>query len=92
MTSVALNRVQEKALRLVDEQRVHVTWVEATGIAGAGIVDGYHDIYHCAFTPAGRVCTCPAGRTHRDCSHALALEWKVWSTGRDDLQLELELL
>ena len=85
MTTVALNFVQEKANRLVDEQRVHVLW--ANDVAGHGIVDGDTDTYYCSFSPAGRVCTCPAGQTHRDCSHALALEWKVWRAAH--LQLEL---
>jgi hypothetical protein len=80
-----MNYIQEKANRLVDEDRVHVLW--ANDAAGHGIVDGDTDIYHCSFSPAGRICTCRAGRTHRDCSHALALEWKVWKS--NNLQLVL---
>lgn len=80
-----MNHVQEKADRLVKEQRVHVLWTN--GLAGHGVVDGDTNTYHCSFSPAGRVCTCPAGRTHRDCSHALALEWKVWQS--ENLQLQL---
>ena len=85
MTTSPLNFVQEKANRLVEDDRVHVQW--ANDVAGHGTVDGDTDTYHCSFSPAGRVCTCPRGQTHRDCSHALALEWKVWRAGH--LQLEL---
>lgn len=73
---------EEKALRLIKEGRVHVTWTN--GDAGQGIVDGDNDTYVCSFSPAGRVCSCPA---YRHCSHALALELKVMAW--EPIQLEL---
>jgi hypothetical protein len=79
---------------MVAEHRVHVGWVskETNGterpIAADGIVDGDTDTYRVSFSPFGRVCTCPAGRTHRGCSHGIALELQV---AADALQLELML-
>jgi hypothetical protein len=84
----------EKAVRLVADGRCHVGWVsketngEERPIAGAGIVDGDTDTYRVSYSPLGRICTCPAGRTHRDCSHGIALELAA----ADVDQLELELL
>jgi hypothetical protein len=82
-----LKPVEEKALRLITEKRVHVQWTNSDGIAGAGIVDGDTDTWLCSFSPAGRICTCPAGANHQRCSHALALELTVMAA--DYLQLEL---
>ena len=82
----------EKAVKLVEEGRVHVGWCsketngEETPIAADGLVDGYNDTYRVSFSPFGQICTCPAGRTHRTCSHSLALQLQV---AADALQLEL---
>jgi hypothetical protein len=81
--------IGEKALRLVKERRVHIRWIEPRGIAAAGTVDGDNDTYLVSFSPAGRICTCPAGANHRDCSHALALELRVLASYDEELQLEL---
>jgi hypothetical protein len=72
-----LTVLEEKALRLVSEGRVHVTWIESRGVAATGKVDGDNDTYSVAFSPAGGICTCPAGAHHRRCSHAIALELRV---------------
>lgn len=67
--------LEEKAIRLIMEGRVTVVW---TGDgAGQGLVDGDNDTYSVSYSPAGRLCTCPAGANHRACSHALALELEV---------------
>lgn len=76
-----MNHIETKAIRLVKEGRTHVMWTN--GDAGHGVVDGDTDTYHCSFSPAGRVCTCPSVRP---CSHSLALELKVMA---GELQLEL---
>ena len=84
----------EKAIKLVAESRVHVGWVskEINGtelpIAAMGTVDGDTDTYRVAYSPLGRVCTCLAGRGHRDCSHGLALELAV----AESRTLQLEIL
>lgn len=88
-TRQRLSHTDEKALRLVREGRVHVTWTTSDGIAGAGIVDGDTDTYLCSYSPAGRICTCLAGSGHRDCSHAKALELKVLTEGVLALEFEL---
>ena len=82
-----LSEVEAKAVRLVAEGRVHIRWVERKGRAGDGLVDGDHDTYLCSFSPAGRICTCPAGVSHRGCSHAMALELRVAQSRT--IQLEL---
>jgi hypothetical protein len=82
-----LKPIEEKAVRLIAEGRVHVQWTESQRIAAAGVVDGETDTYQVSFSPAGRVCTCEAGQHHRTCSHALALELVVMAG--TDLQLEL---
>ncbi len=67
--------IDAKAIRMVESGRVTITW---TGDgAAAGTVDGNTDTYQVQFSPAGRVCTCEAGRHHRVCSHAIALELAV---------------
>jgi hypothetical protein len=82
-----LSEVEAKAVRLVAEGKVSVQWVERRGRAAHGIVEGDHDKYQTSFSPAGRICVCPAGANHQTCSHALALELKV--ADGDYLQLEL---
>lgn len=64
----------EKAIRLVLDGRVTITW--RNDEAASGIVDGDTDTYRVSYSPAGRICTCPAGQ-YRDCSHSLALELAV---------------
>lgn len=83
---------ESKALRGVSEDRVHVQWMssetnEGMPIAAAGVVDGFHDTYLVSFSPAGAICTCPAGANHQKCWHPLALEVAV--NAADLLQLEL---
>jgi hypothetical protein len=82
-----LSEVETKAIRLVTENRVHVAWVERRGRAAHGTVDGDTDTYSVSFSPAGRICTCPAGSNHQSCSHGIALELKV--AAGEYLQLEL---
>ena len=72
---IELSTIEEKAVRLVFEGRVTVTW-ETDG-AASGIVDGDTGTYRCSFDPSGKQCTCPAGSNHRRCSHAIALELEV---------------
>ena len=83
-----LNPRDQKAIRLVKDGRVHVRWTETHGIAAAGSVDGDTDTYSVSFSPAGRICTCPAGSNHRSCSHGIALELAVLN----DRTLQLQLL
>lgn len=84
-----LSAVEEKAVTLVLEGRVTITWRTGswlTGdLAGSGVVDGTTATYQASFSPAGRICTCPAGQNHRVCSHALALELAV--TAEEDSEL-----
>lgn len=68
---------EEKAVRLVLEGRVTVTWINDDYSAASGTVDGETDTYRVSFSPAGRVCTCQAARHHKDCSHGVALELEV---------------
>lgn len=82
-----LSEMEEKAVRLVKENRVRIHWIEARGIAADGIVEGDHGTYATSFSPISRVCTCPAGVNLRRCSHSMALALKV-ASGRT-LQLEL---
>ena len=70
-----MKAVDEKAVRLVVDRKVTVTWVGEG--AGSGVVDGDHDTYQAHYSPAGYICTCPAGANHRTCSHARALELEV---------------
>lgn len=70
-----MKAIEEKAIRLIMEGRVTVTW-SGDG-AGQGLVDGDTDTYQVSYSPAGKVCTCPAGFNHRACSHAIALELEV---------------
>jgi hypothetical protein len=72
-----MNHVEDKAVRLVAEERVTVTWVSPDRIAATGLVDGDTSTYRVAYSPEGRVCTCPAGVNYRACSHVLALELAV---------------
>lgn len=69
--------VDQKAVRIVTERRVTVLWASPDGVAAQGTVDGDTDTYSVSYSPEGRVCTCPAGRNHRDCSHGIALELEV---------------
>lgn len=70
-----MRQIEEKALKLVLEHRVSVLWVGQD--AASGIVDGFHETYRCSYSPADKVCTCPAGQNHRVCSHVIALELAV---------------
>lgn len=79
--------IEEKAIRLVKEGRVHIRWVNSDGSAAMGTVDGDNDVYSVAFSPEGRICVCPAGANHRTCSHGLALELRVLAG--DMIELEL---
>jgi hypothetical protein len=69
--------LEVKAMRLVLDNKVVVGWVNPDGTAASGTVDGHHGTYQCSYSPAGRICTCPAGANHRKCSHAVALELAV---------------
>lgn len=66
--------IEQKAIRLVMEERVTLLHIAEDGAYGAGTVDGDLDTYQVSFSPAGRICTCPAGANHRPCSHGIALE------------------
>ena len=68
---------EEKAVKLVLEKRVTIKYASLDGLAAQGSVDGYNDVYEASYSPAGYVCTCPAGQNHRVCSHARALELEV---------------
>lgn len=70
-----MRHVDAKAVKLVTDSCVTVTW--SNGDAASGIVDGYTDTYQVSYSPAGRICTCPAGINHRTCSHSIALELEV---------------
>lgn len=72
-----MKTIEEKAMRLVLEGRVSVVWASDDGAAGQGIVDGDTSTYQVSYSPEGRVCTCPAGANHRNCSHGIALELAV---------------
>ncbi len=77
-----MKHIDEKAIRMVEDGRVTVTWKwygETIGHveAAAGTVDGDTDTYQVQFSPAGRICTCEAGQHHRVCSHAIALALAV---------------
>jgi hypothetical protein len=74
-----LRPIEEKAVRLVAENRVRVRWIDSRGVAAAGQVDGDHGTYSVSYSPVGRICTCEAGQTFRDCSHGIALELMVAS-------------
>jgi hypothetical protein len=82
-----LTDLEEKAVRFVTEKRVQVAWIDSRGVAASGTVEGDHGTYSVAYSPAGRICTCPAGVNGRRCSHAIALELRV-AAGRN-LQLEM---
>lgn len=69
--------IEEKAIRLVMENRVTVRHIAEDSRSGSGTVDGDTDTYRVSFDPSGRICTCPAGANHRPCSHGLALELEV---------------
>lgn len=94
MTAVPLNDLQRKAERLVKEGRISVHWASGRYLdaAGMGTVVGDNGTYRCSFTPGMRVCTCKAGRTLKDCSHALALELYVWMNQEVPLQMQLEVV
>lgn len=72
-----MKHTEEKAIRLVIENRVSVTWVNDARDAAQGVIDGDTDTYHASYSPVGKVCSCPAGANHRVCSHAIALELAV---------------
>lgn len=74
--------VDAKALRLVLDDRVSITW--SSEGAATGLVDGFTDTYQVSYSPAGRVCTCPAGVHHRKCSHVTALELAVLAEYRKE--------
>lgn len=72
-----MRAVETKAVRLVLDKRVEITWQSEDGQAANGTVEGDTGTYQAAFSPAGYICTCPAGTHHRPCSHALAVELEV---------------
>ncbi len=74
-----MRTIEEKAVRLVVDGRVVVRWCNDDATAAMGTVDGDTDTYQVSFSPAGRVCTCPAGAHHRPCSHTVALQLAVVS-------------
>lgn len=65
--------IESKAIRIVLEGRAHIQWHNDDYTAASGLVDGDTDTYQVSFSPEGRICTCPAGANHRDCSHGIAL-------------------
>lgn len=72
----------EKAIRLVRDGKVTITWrsdelIAGVPIAAAGTVEGDHSTYKVSYSPAGRVCGCLAAMNGRDCSHGLSLELAV---------------
>ena len=69
-----MKSIEEKAMRMVLDGRVSVVWQSAEGEAAQGFVDGDTSTYRVSFSPEGRICTCPAGANHRNCSHGIALE------------------
>lgn len=71
-----MTEVEAKAIRLVEEGRVVITWRYGTE-AATGIVDGDTATYRTAYSPEGKVCSCPAAAHHRVCSHVIALELAV---------------
>ncbi len=76
-----MKHIDEKAIRMVEDGKVTITWKwydEPFKVgAAAGVVDGETGTYQVSFSPAGRICTCEAGRHHQVCSHAIALEYAV---------------
>lgn len=70
-----MKHTDEKALRLVLDDRVNITW--NTEGAATGLVDGYTDTYQVSYSPEAELCTCPAGVHHRRCSHVTALRLAV---------------
>ena len=70
-----MQSLDEKAIRMVENGKVTVTWTGDD--AAAGVVDGETGTYQTQYSPAGRVCTCEAGQHHQVCSHAIALELAV---------------
>lgn len=78
----ALKPTDQKAIRLVLDGKVSVTWRSESlrdGVpeAAHGKVEGDHNTYEVSYSPAGRVCGCLAAMNGRDCSHGLALELAV---------------
>jgi hypothetical protein len=71
-----MRHLDEKAIRLVESEKVVITWRHGTE-AATGTVDGETDTYQVAYSPEGRVCTCVAATHHRVCSHVVALELAV---------------
>ena len=74
---MSLKPIEEKAVRLVLENRVHIRWRNDDHSAGSGVVEGDTDTYTASFDPTGRTCSCPAGSNRRGCSHGIALELAV---------------
>jgi len=64
-------------VRLVMDRKVTLRWVSEDRQAAQGVVDGDTGTYHVSYSPEGRICTCPAGANHRQCSHGIALELEV---------------
>jgi hypothetical protein len=72
-----MRHIDAKAIRLVENGAVTITWVSPDRDAAAGTIDGATDTYQAQYSPAGMVCTCQAGRHHQTCSHAIALQLAV---------------
>lgn len=79
-----MQRVEKKAVRLVADDRVVVTWRSPRGTQLQGMVRGDSGIvYTVAVDPAGEWCDCPWGGHHPGsrCSHTLALQLQAAREG-----------
>ena len=81
---MAMKTTEAKAIRLVVDDAVSVEWWNDD--AGAGKVKGDTATYDVSFSPAGRICNCPAGSNGRNCSHGIALELAVAQLKEDEWQ------
>lgn len=73
------NTMEVKARRLVDDDRVTVTYLSPHGKVMGGMVRGDSNLYEVVVDPAGSWCQCQWSEYHRGstCSHALALVMEV---------------
>ena len=74
---MASDKLIEKAMGLVVDGHVQVTFVSTTGVVLAGLVRGASGaVYEPTVDPAGEWCDCTYGQMNRgrQCSHTLALQ------------------
>ena len=72
-----LTAKEEKAVRLVADDRVTITYHSgnAHDLVLIAQVVGDSDTYRVTIDPSGEHCTCPASELgHRECSHLLAVK------------------